>query len=568
MKERGVAYFEDFFDENPRIESYLLRNDKTPLYDGDLYLYRNETIKNENILGKIPVQVKGEKKRKNSKPNYKFTKADLEIYKNNGGVLFVKIIYENKNCYEVFASNLLPVNIEKILAENNSSAIVVELDHIKTHQELELYCKYHIDHRKFQGDPNSFLRDFPIGSTPHQIKIHTISKGNPLASFFSNNCYVYLEQPNGSKIPVLSNLFEVSTSFDAKIRIENQYYFQHIQKSTTAKNDFFLILNPILKISFSKDKIHFHLEKEKIASFEDIIDTFDFIYKATKVGEFYINDFKFTLNVETERNFIEEEYNSIQIIKNVVQHFQIRNIQSSISQLGSQFTTIEKLYELIFNKDGSYLPDAPEYFLQEFQILGSEILLFGYKIKEDKHKIINLFSKFPDELDLFKYKIETVEIRCSRFLNLAENHVHLFENHFDLVKRDLVEKYSFIMHSGYVELILKLISQFDKTKNKEFLTLAFSILRLAKKKDLFDEERIIKVVNLLQIKRRKRKLTHFEIELLLSLKTKSTNQSLICGILILLESIPEFELNYAKLNPEEQMTFKAWPIYTLRGNPN
>ena len=44
------------------LDSFIGSNDKTPSWDGSVFVYRNESQKNDNLIGRVPIQVKGTEK--------------------------------------------------------------------------------------------------------------------------------------------------------------------------------------------------------------------------------------------------------------------------------------------------------------------------------------------------------------------------------------------------------------------------------------------------------------------------------------------------------------------------
>lgn len=250
MKDFGVSILEHYLLESPRIVSFISKNDKTPLYDGSLFLYRDSKNSNENLIGNIPVQLKGERRTKKSKPSHPLSLTELEVYRNNGGVLFIKVIYEDKDKYDIYARNLLPVDIERLKSEaqNKSKTITVHLEQIKTHQDFEMLSSYFLKQEKYQTNPDSFLKEIPEDLSSNKIIINSISNGKHLESLFSNSCYTYIEQINGNKIPILTTFKEISQNIKAKIRVRDIHYFKHIKLSLSSNSERALSLNPILKL--------------------------------------------------------------------------------------------------------------------------------------------------------------------------------------------------------------------------------------------------------------------------------------------------------------------------------
>lgn len=59
IEKRAVNAVEDYFAKIERIDSTISRGDKEPSWDGFLYLYSDDSMKKEMLIGRIPIQVKG-----------------------------------------------------------------------------------------------------------------------------------------------------------------------------------------------------------------------------------------------------------------------------------------------------------------------------------------------------------------------------------------------------------------------------------------------------------------------------------------------------------------------------
>lgn len=83
------------------LQESLRKSDKEPVWDGELRLYKAESNKSDEIIGRIPVQVKGtEGDGHNTKDtlNYKVKISDIENYKKDkkGAIFFVVEVFENR----------------------------------------------------------------------------------------------------------------------------------------------------------------------------------------------------------------------------------------------------------------------------------------------------------------------------------------------------------------------------------------------------------------------------------------------------------------------------------------
>ncbi len=94
----AIICLESLLWECSHIDHSISRNDKGLSWDGFIYLYSNKNQKKENLVCKCEIQVKGKEKLGKSR-SYSVSIADLNNYRNNGGVLFFVIDIETKNSF-------------------------------------------------------------------------------------------------------------------------------------------------------------------------------------------------------------------------------------------------------------------------------------------------------------------------------------------------------------------------------------------------------------------------------------------------------------------------------------
>lgn len=62
----ATSALENLLSKNPYLRAFINSNDKTPIWDGDIFVYKSKDNKNKNkdLIGKAPIQVKDMKLRK------------------------------------------------------------------------------------------------------------------------------------------------------------------------------------------------------------------------------------------------------------------------------------------------------------------------------------------------------------------------------------------------------------------------------------------------------------------------------------------------------------------------
>ena len=99
------------------LSPYINSNDRTPLWDGSIYIYSSNQKTNGTFEGKIDVQIKG-RQVENFKENniYQFKVEALKGYqKEIKGTLLLVVDFINIDNYKVYYCNLLPVDLYQIL---------------------------------------------------------------------------------------------------------------------------------------------------------------------------------------------------------------------------------------------------------------------------------------------------------------------------------------------------------------------------------------------------------------------------------------------------------------------
>lgn len=121
----AVGHLKTLFSKIGCLRAVINDNDKEPIWDGYIYVYEYNTKQrsNEDLKGRIPIQVKGHIEKdiysgNNKIPSYKFDVTNLKNYLNDGGVLFFVVTFdENGENERVFYKRLLPFDLKRILKQ-------------------------------------------------------------------------------------------------------------------------------------------------------------------------------------------------------------------------------------------------------------------------------------------------------------------------------------------------------------------------------------------------------------------------------------------------------------------
>ena len=93
IEELAITFLKEIFLGSDFIKTSFAEGDKKPLVDGDISIYQDKSGRNEDLIGTIPVQIKGKTVKNISpkSPSFALKKGYLEGLKNIGGVLLLVV---------------------------------------------------------------------------------------------------------------------------------------------------------------------------------------------------------------------------------------------------------------------------------------------------------------------------------------------------------------------------------------------------------------------------------------------------------------------------------------------
>ncbi len=100
------------------LDATIDSNDKTPIWDGEIFVYEKPGRNNDDLMRRVPVQVKGSVVgvTNSQKVSHGIPVSNLKHYANEGGVLFIKICFEKDGDNAAYyCGALLKGDIESIL---------------------------------------------------------------------------------------------------------------------------------------------------------------------------------------------------------------------------------------------------------------------------------------------------------------------------------------------------------------------------------------------------------------------------------------------------------------------
>ena len=121
---------EEYIDLLPQLEPKINSNDKTPIWDGDIYIYDKERQGVKNFLARVPVQVKGTTNTDDD--SYRIDREYIKAYHRDSGCVFF-MVQEDKTYKPIrILYAMLSANDVNTKLQRNTQTIKIDLKVVPT----------------------------------------------------------------------------------------------------------------------------------------------------------------------------------------------------------------------------------------------------------------------------------------------------------------------------------------------------------------------------------------------------------------------------------------------------
>lgn len=568
---------------NAYLSPYIDENDKTPAWDGFVYVYGNKNPNHpkESLIGRVPIQVKGKRVEeiKEEYISYKIERNDLNAYRSEGGSIFFVVQITEKYDVQVYFKELLPLDIERLLKKmGNHKSKKVRFKKIPLDEDglANLFLNFIHNRKKQVGTVDKeklYFDDWDnslesIENFYFSCSLVNIKPENVFKALTTMPIYLYAK-PKGLNIKIPIDRFTsgvITENTTHEIGIEDKIYYDKA-KVVWENGQKYIKFGTALSIAIQEDRnngINIKLNIKPLGALNERIEDGNFFSDVNKAKGFTINGIKIPLNdeIDDEIKRLLLNLDTLRELKCVLHSLNV-NEDLELDSLSNEegwkidfLLNINKVTNYEFKSDGNPL---------KFIKIGNIKILF---IEENVNGNI-LASDYFSENSWSRYKIfadnklgEKQEI--SKYLLLKANDLtcsncvckNIFE---DIIKYDTGYEYQISVNY----FLLEIIKAYDMNigKHEDLYKLAVQVSEWLCNKS---ENDVNYRMNYLQIKKRKQPLNDAEIsELENIIKSYFDDWSIKVGALILLGKINEAEKIIREQSKENKSKFKQYPIYSL-----
>lgn len=571
IEDKGINAVSEYLSDIGYIKPYLSSNDKTPMWDGSLFVYKSkEDFNNERFDYRIPVQVKASEFDGDVFPettSFSIEVTDLQNYLKDGGLVFFKVLVKGKE-KEVYCSFLTKPRIENIIssckeqmtksvslskAPQNGNEVLEKLKRIyilRDHSLLDLSTlenrsdykfRIQLEHLSLDTDPQEYL-------ATHYVDALFSLDGVP-GEFY----------PKGGPVKI-----ESSTSIIKDVTIGGHAYFNSF--AITYKNDGKHFIAGCFDIIISYDSspkpqttIHVVL---KASTLGDVINELNSIQSFMHHKSINFGNIKFDFKEHDFSSAPQKEWEeSLQYWNDVKKLFAVLKVKPSFApdKLNEEDNRqLETLIHGILHRNIVY-GDYGESHLSTFDIGSQKILVYAEHLQGREFKLFDIYEHL-----CAGYVDEDGNHRPTPILSLIFEQKTLPSN----VQLDkIVQTYkSYKKKNPQISLranmdLLNMLNHYDRCHDKKVLKAAIEITTwLKNEKNSTIGNRNITLLNYLQaIKRQKGTFNDMEMQKLYRLKTTDNTENFARYLLL---GNKEKALSYlAKISENDLDFLKTLPIY-------
>ena len=592
IEELAITFLKDIFADNDFLKTYFSEGDKKPLVDGDISIYRDKSLRNEDLVDHIPVQIKGKTVENISpkSPSFPLKKDYLEGLKNIGGVLLL-VVFLQKGApkkRQAFYAHLFRFQIENLLMEMKPDQKQKSIPLKKLPddpEQLLRICYQASDIQKkstydIQVSPEvlsdieelSFTSPEPLDlSKPRPIQIGThLSRDNI-------DAVLEIRTKNGAKILQNATAFLLPSEYTyqpVEFPISSgEVTFHDLLRKRLSEKRYTLALSPGLSLTINRDnnecKIDLSVQDILYYAYQDL----EFLKTLADSGAVYINGQEVLKVKITPEDFLIFNKN-YQFLFDLYKLFEILKVDSRLIRLEDLTEdTIEKLknYVQIFVYKRTIKLKSKESSLRHKVMIGDNYLHFIFIYNEDADiwRCFNLVSaqmKFLIIVDnnphsISAYDLLMMEGELGKTLNLhPENLIASYKQILDHTPNTKKQSFRDIATDTVTEFITG--ADLNPLRRQEFLSMAKKLNEWLLS---YEPENQVFLINQWQILHREGLFTPELEKEIRALIRSLTDKDIRCGIAcaILLGRFDDMQDLMEQLPQTERKLIESWPIYYL-----
>lgn len=579
IEKLATSAIEDAIAKTDYITPYVNSGDKEPCWDGYFYAYTDTSKKNEFYIGKVPVQVKGQKCKEFAGNEHKYLVrvTDLKNFRIEGGTIYFVVQINDSGDKKIFYNALMPFELNKMLSEaGRKNKITVKMyEFPQNKNEITNIILNFVRDKESQvllrNGKNISIEEIvkQIGLDKCSFTFSYTGLGynskEPYKYLFEHDVYLYAECKDlNLKVPI-DHMWRAEickTELDGEVRVGDIIYYNGYEVFHKPDGDE-IHIGKSIKFIIRNDgtaKVQYKLSgnlNERIVAEEMLIELI-------KEKAVFVN------NVRLEINPSEDELETFELKKSEAHLEHLKTVKEILDSLGvnepldcGNLTEKDEEYikMLILSQkhnekvgfNNMHIP--PIAYVQ----IGNLKIMLHFKEQDEGKYIIENYCDC--NIGVAGEYTDGTKFPTSKYtLLMAEDFATISNLNFEIIVDELIQ----INNPGHISrtifTLLEMLKAYDVKKNQMLLD---SVIRLAdwlKQVDGTD----VSLINLLQSYYRKRELNEDEENKLEDVIARNRENRQICAAAnILLGNSKRARSIIDTLSDEQKKIFEEYPIFSM-----
>jgi hypothetical protein len=579
IEKLATSAIEDAIAKTDYITPYVNSGDKEPCWDGYFYAYTDTSKKNEFFIGKVPVQVKGQKCIKFARTEHKYLirVIDLKNFRIEGGTIYFVVQINDNGDKKIFYNALLPFELNKMLSEaGKKNKITVKMYEFPTdkNEMTNIILNFVRDKESqvlLRNGKNISLEEIvkQIGFDKCSFTFSYTGFGyntkEPYKYLFEHDVYLYAECKDlNLKVPI-DHMWRAEickTELDGEVRVGNVIYYNGYEVFHKPDGDE-IHIGKSIKFIIKNDgtsKVQYKLS----GNLDERIVAEEMLIALIKEKAVFVN------NVRLEINPSEEELGTFELKKSEAHLEHLKTVKGILNGLGvnepldcGNLTEKDEEYIKMLIRSQKYnekvgfnnMHVPPIAYVQ----IGNLKIMLHFKEQDDGKYIIENYCDC--EIGVAGEYTDGTKFPTSKYtILMAEDFATISNLNFGIIVDELIQTNNSGHISRTIFTLLEMLKAYDITKNQALLEEAIRLADWLKQTDETD----ISLINLLQCHYRKRELNEEEENVLEDMIARNRKDKQICAAAyILLGKSKRARSIIGILSDEQKKVFEDYPIYAM-----
>lgn len=564
----------------PILDSYIDSNDKTPSWDGTVFVYKSEKTKKENLVGRVPIQIKGtEKVIVSDTATYSCSVADLNNYYKDGGCVFFLISVDlSSGKSRIFYKTLLVVDLDKIIkgaGKQKTSTIHLNLFPTEANEISSIFMEFTDNVHKQMGFIGKDIPTFEsLGANGAEITSLTFTASgfgltwDELPKFLSTHDIYLYAKVKGIDVDVpidkVTNAI-MSKSVDGEVRIKDRCFFSAYQVVYENGNPIIRIGKGI-SIALNAEENHITIHTDRPNTLSDFIIEADFFIELAEQGALTLNGVTIPLKGASLSD-LQERKKTLEYCKDVKKMLDYLGVTEELllNDLSeNDEKNLRNFTRAVLHNRKIGFPNVEQHqFYGGFKIANLVIWIWAKRQSDGMYSIDSFFKLH--QIALFaEHDVDLKKpIQTSQFVLFDKNGlIHISNMDYEMVYSDISQVPPSPEYCTRVNfLVLDMIGAYDEQAkhDEKLLDLAEKICDWLKNIESMVEPELL-LLNKLQITKRRRTLSICEIIELAKLTESKYPPATRCGAYLLMGADKEAQECFDELPPTTQEEFLKYPI--------